>query len=443
METLCTSLLKTQTMLAKVKSSQSNDTKWMPIMPLMQKLKDAAYDAEDLIDEFQYHVLRQKIKGEEEDKAASGSGGLPNILPAAKEKLFGPSHSLEEDAMRTSVVEIQGRLERIANSMEGIMNVLPLNDRGTQLEVKFQSRESCSSPATDILFGREKELNQVVEWLLGSANQVEPAPGVVNDTFSVLPITGIGGVGKTTLAQYVYKDTRIQHHFDLKIWVCVSHNFSVQGLTKSIIQSVTQQKQHDNMCLESLRKILDEHIANKKFLLFLDDMWSDKESIWENFCALLKDGGAHGSKIIVTTRVMKVSKMVNPAESILLHGLDEDVFWQLFNKCSFGILNPEDYPGLEDIGRKIARKLKGSPLAAKTIGKVMKSNLCWQHWTTIMESDIWEVKQDEDGIMPALQLSYQYLDENMKQCFAFCSMVPKDYTFDKVELVLMWMAERR
>ncbi|XP_042428969.1 putative disease resistance protein RGA1 [Zingiber officinale] len=438
METLCTSLLETQIILDKVQSSQSNDTKWKT---LMQKLKDAAYDAEDLIDEFQYHVLRQKIKGEEEDKAASGSGGLPNIFSAAKEKLFGSSHSLEEEAMRASVVEIQGRLERIANSMKSIMNVLPPNDRGKQPDqMKFQTRESCSSPVTDILFGRDKELNQVVDWLLGSANQVEPASGFLNDSSSVLPIVGIGGAGKTTLAQYAHKDNRVQDHFHLKIWVCVANNFTVQGLAKSIIESVTLQKQDDNMGLEPLQKILHQHITKKKFLLVLDDVWSNNKSIWEKFCALLKFG-AHGSKIIVTTRDLKVSKMVSLAEPISLHGLDEDVFWQLFKKCSFGTLNPEDYPELEDIGRKIALKLKGSPLAAKTLGSVLQTDLCQQHWATVMESDIWKVKQDEDGIMPALHLSYQYLNENMKQCFAVCSVFPKDYVFEEAELVQMWMAK--
>ncbi|XP_042464837.1 putative disease resistance protein RGA1 [Zingiber officinale] len=437
MDKLRISLLETQIILDEVQISRSNNTKWKR---LMQELKDAAYDAEDLIDEFQYHFLRKKVKGEEDDKE-SGSSGLPDIFSAAKEKLFGSSHSLEEDAMRASVVEIQGRLERIANSMKSIMNVLPPNDRGKQPDqVKFQTRESCSSPVTDILFGRDKELNQVVDWLLESANQVEPASGFLNDALSVLPIVGIGGAGKTTLAQYAHKDNRVQNHFHLKIWVCVSNNFTVQGLAKSIIESVTLQKQYDNMGLESLQKILHQHIAQKKFLLVLDDVWSDNKRIWEIFCALLKVG-AYGSKIIVTTRDMKVSKMVSLAEPILLDGLDKDAFWQLFKKCSFGTLNPEDYPELEDIGRKISHKLKGSPLAAKTLGSVLQSDLCQQHWAIIMESDIWKVKQDEDDIMPALHLSYQYLNENLKQCFAFCSLFPKDYRFYKAELIQMWMAE--
>ncbi|XP_042429011.1 putative disease resistance protein RGA1 [Zingiber officinale] len=437
MDKLRISLLETQIILNEVQISRSNDTKWKT---LMQELKDAAYDAEDLIDEFQYHVLRKKIKGEEDDKA-SGSGVLSNIFSATKNKLLGSSHSLEEDAMRASVVEIQGRLERIANSMKSIMNVLPPNDRGKQPDqMKSQTRESCSSPVTDILLGRDEELNQVVDWLLGSANQAEPASGFLNNTLSVLPIVGIGGAGKTTLAQYALKDKRVQDHFDLNIWVCVSDNFTVQGLTKSIIESVTLKKQDDNMGLEPLRKLLHEHIANKKFLLVLDDVWSDNKSIWHKFCALLIIG-AHGSKIIITTRDKKVSKMVSLAEPILIDGLKEGFFWQLFKKCSFGTLNPEDYPELEDIGRKIALKLKGSPLAAKTLGSVLQSDLCQQHWDTILKSDIWKVKQDEDDIMPALHLSYQYLNENLKQCFAFCSLFPKDYEFNKAELVRMWMAE--
>ncbi|XP_042464948.1 putative disease resistance protein RGA1 [Zingiber officinale] len=437
MENLHPSLLEIQIILDEVQSSGCNDTKWKT---LIQELKDAAYDAEDLIDEFQYHVLRQKIKGEEEDKVATGSSGLSNMFYAAKKRLLGSSHSLEEDDTRARVRKMQGRLEKIANRMKSIMNVLPPNDRRKQPEVKFQARESCSSPATDKMFGRDKELNQVVDWLLGSANQVELASGFVNNTFSVLPIVGIGGAGKTTLAQYAHKDNRVQEHFHLKIWVCVSNNFTVQRLSKSMIESVTLKKEYDNMELECLQKILHQHIAQKKFLLFLDDVWSDNKNIWHKFCALIKVG-AHGSKIIVTTRDMKVSKMVSLVEPILLHGLDEVAFRQLFNKCSFGTLDPEDYPELQDSGRNIADKLKGSPLAAKTLGSVLQSDLCQQHWDTIMKSDIWKVKQDEDDIMPALHLSYQYLNENLKQCFSFCSVFPKDYVFEEAELVRMWMAE--
>lgn len=98
-------------------------------------------------------------------------------------------------------------------------------------------------------------------------------------------------------------------------------------------------------------------------------------------------------------------------------------------------------PELERIGREIFPKLKGSPLAAKTLGRMLSMDLRASHWNFILESELWELKQEETDILPALRLSYMYLPFYLKQCFAFCAVYPKDYRFEKARLAEIWAAE--
>ena len=89
-----------------------------------------------------------------------------------------------------------------------------------------------------------------------------------------------------------------------------------------------------------------------------------------------------------------------------------------------------------------------SPLATKTLGGLLSVDLDEEHWRSIMESEIWELQQGENDILPVLKLSCQYLPDCLKQCFAYCSLFPKDCHFDKDSchfdkdsLIQMWMAQ--
>lgn len=162
---------------------------------------------------------------------------------------------------------------------------------------------------------------------------------------------------------------------------------------------------------------------------------------WKRFCAPLKNV-QQGSIMMVTTRCQKVADKVGTMDPITLTGLQDEVFWNFFKLCVFesGSSNNND-PELERIGRIIVPKLKGSPLAAKTLGRILRMNLQAEHWNAILESELWKLKQEDTEILPALRLSYMYLPFHLKRCFSLCALYPKDYKFQKGYLAEIWVAE--
>jgi hypothetical protein len=146
--------------------------------------------------------------------------------------------------------------------------------------------------------------------------------------------------------------------------------------------------------------------------------------------------------MLITTRSQKVADKVGTTDPIALEGLKDEVFWNFFKLCVFepGRSNNND-PKLDRIGRSIVPKLKGSPLAAKTLGRILRMNLQEEHWNTVLESELWTLKQEDTEILPALRLSYMYLPFHLKRCFSLCALYPKGYKFQKAALAEIWVAE--
>lgn len=118
-------------------------------------------------------------------------------------------------------------------------------------------------------------------------------------------------------------------------------------------------------------------------------------------------------------------------ESYSLGCLSEEYSWNLFHKRAFS-MGVEESQELVQIGRKMVQNCRGLPLAINTLGSLMSCKYEVREWLAILEeSNIWETRRAKDEILPVLRLSYDHLPSYMKQCFAFCSVFPKDHEIDR------------
>uniref|UniRef100_A0ACD5UK72 Uncharacterized protein n=1 Tax=Avena sativa TaxID=4498 RepID=A0ACD5UK72_AVESA len=412
---------------------------------LLLQLKDTTYDCKDLLREFDDQVLRQKT----EDANRSRAGQLVSSSFNLFKSWISGSKSRVQDA--------QSNLDKVMADTEGMLNLMGLNVEPPQLGKQLMPE--TSSLVSEPIVGRDEERDLVIN-LLGVQSAKRRSSKRLKGDSAVLPMVGIGGVGKTTLAQLVYNDPRVKSHFEMRMWVCVSDIFDIKRVTKEILGSIKKRKKEipssikkkvilgsnpadmsgpPPSSLDALQVELEKELKEHKFLIVLDDVWPDANKSWSRFVAPLRYGH-QGSVILVTTRSLKVAYVVGTMEPVKLEGLKTDIFWDFFEKCAFGKEHPESYPHLQGIGQSLVSKLCGSPLAAKTLGRLLNGNLTEEHWRSIHNSELWELPYEEDDILPALQLSYFYLPQELKRCFAVSSMFPKDYSFARDEIVELWVA---
>ncbi|VVA29483.1 PREDICTED: putative disease resistance [Prunus dulcis] len=380
----------------------------------LDELKDAVYEVDDLLDEINIKALRCNL----EAKSGSSSTSKITILNST-------SFDEIENAIGPRIGEILDRLELILKERVVLC-----------IKTSVKGRQQATLPTTSLVednsvYGRDKDKDTIIELLLSNDGE--------NKKISIIPIVGMGGIGKTTLAQLVYKDLRVKQHFDLQVWVCVSEEFDVVRITQIIYGAVSSQT-CDMTDLNLLQVKLQEALTGKKFLFVCDDVWNENYIQWD----LLRrpfESGAHGSKIIVTTRNEGVASIMGTLPTHHLMEISDDNCWLLFAKHAFKIEGLNENSKLEVIGREIVKKCKGLPLAAKALGGLLRSKANEDEWKNILKSDIWELLDKDVNILPALWLSYHYLPPHLKRCFAYCSLFPKDHNFKKSKLVMLWMAE--
>ncbi|XP_047953732.1 putative disease resistance protein RGA3 [Salvia hispanica] len=299
-------------------------------------------------------------------------------------------------------------------------------------EVALASRETASLlNQSDKIHGREEDKDKIVKILVNDVKEKQE--------MSVLPIIGVGGLGKTTLARLVFNDPQVEEHFDLRIWVCVSDNFEMKTLVKAMIESATGSgKASDLQHLDAAERRLCELLSKKRYLIVMDDVWNDRQDKWFELRDVLSCGST-GSSVVVTTRQKKVADIMTTLPCHCLEGLSDEHSWALLRQRAFGP-REEVSPQLEIIGKQIVKKCAGVPLAATTLGGILRFKRIEEEWIHVRDSEIWKLSPEESLIMPALRLSYHHLPLELRQCFAYFAAFPKDHYIAKEKLILLWIA---
>ncbi|KAL6337323.1 hypothetical protein AAG906_036637 [Vitis piasezkii] len=444
-----------QAVISDAEEQQSNSRQ---ITDWLRKLKKALYEAEDVLDDFEYEALRRKVaKAGSITKQVHSFFSTSNPLPFRfkmgrkmknlKERLDKiaddrSKFNLTERAVVVDTTHVVHRKREMTHSYVDVSNIIGreqdkeninlkerldkiaddrskfnLTERAVVVDtthVVHRKREMTHS-YVDVsnIIGREQDKENIVSILMPSSSDEQ-------ENVSVIPIIGIGGMGKTALAKLVYNDGRVVKHFVKRMWVCVSdEDNEIETLTKKILISATMggtgtlsMDQFQNVrfslaefSMDELQTQLRNALDDKRYLLVLDDVWNSDREKWLKLKELLM-GGAGGMASVMGTF---------PAQE--LKGLPDEDCQSLFLKCAFKDGQGKQYPNLVKIGNQIVKKCGGVPLAVRSLGGLLYSKLEERDWELVRDNEIWTLKEKDDGILPALKLSYDELPSHLKSSF--------------------------
>ncbi|XP_018728514.1 disease resistance protein RGA2 isoform X2 [Eucalyptus grandis] len=299
----------------------------------LDQLQHVFYDAEDVLDELECEALRKQV--------ISRYGGVKGKV----RRFFSTSNPLMFRAeISHKIKEIRERLSKISTKKDQFNLNMWSVDNGVG---HTRSRETHSFISNLDVVGRDIDKEKIIEMLMRPDDK----------NLSVFPIVGIGGLGKTTLAKLVYNDDKVKEQFTLRRWVCVPEDFDLRKTIEGIIKDATPQDL-SIFDIEQLQNSLQGIIKDKKFILVLDDVWSNDSRRWKELRELLSRGASE-SKIIVTTRSVEVASIVGTHPMHNLKGLSHEDSMALFKKWAFDEKEKEPCLDLLEIGNDIVKKTQG------------------------------------------------------------------------------------
>ncbi|MQL98515.1 hypothetical protein Taro_031221, partial [Colocasia esculenta] len=387
--------------------------------------KNAGYDMEDVLDDYRVMVSTEDRQGVVTRWMGLAKDGLylvcgiplsccPDIIPAPI----------------TPRIEIAHRLRSIHKNLDGIkqreakLSLVQHSGGGSNESDATTSRETSSLEDKERpMIGRNELKTEIKEALLNSSR-------ASTSKLSIVCIVGVGGMGKTTLAQNIFNDEDVKAASSFMEWLYVGDKFDCQGLLNKITGNGGQPRD-----LNVLHLNVAEKIKKGSFLIVLDDAWLDNGEEWGRFLRPLSQGDK-GGVIIVTSRNSTVANAI-PHRTKNLYELEK----MIFKSWAFMGQEAETYPDLKHISEKVVQKLKGVPLAASIVGGFLHKHLEDEHEWRSVADDGWLHSDEENVVDRVVGLSYLHLPLHLKPCFAYCAMFPKGFLFDKETTVRMWIAQ--
>ncbi|XP_027119245.2 putative late blight resistance protein homolog R1A-3 [Coffea arabica] len=285
--------------------------------------------------------------------------------------------------------------------------------------------------AHEVMVGLDDEVEKVIERLVSGSKQVE-----------IVPIVGMAGLGKTTLAKKVYNDSSIIYNFQIRLWCTVSQKFDMESLLIQILCSNGKQSRMDeelkNLNEPELLHKLYQRLKTKRYLVVFDDVWDIK--VWNELRISFPDE-KKGSRIIFTSRSSNVASQVEyGGKPHNLRPLSEKESFELLLKKVFG---KEDCPqALHGLGMEIAKKCRGLPLALVVVAGVLATidHDIWV-WEEFAKSLTLTMVSGTDQCKNSLELSYEHLPCHLKACLLYFAAFREDEIIGAKNLMRLWIAE--
>ncbi|KAL6908009.1 hypothetical protein ACP4OV_002179 [Aristida adscensionis] len=394
------------------------------------KLKGAMYDATDILDLCKLEADKRK-----ESKYGKVKEKVPDCFQSLLFCLWNPAFAHK---IGSRIKELNQRLEDIhkeANRFNFNIN-LGSNLEPRRLTDAEHSSISNTTPQINVstIVGEkiERETKELVYVLINGYSH----------NIKAVSIVGAGGMGKTTLAQKIYNDTTIQEHFKIKIWLSITKEFNMTELLQTAIKYAGSQHGGEKD-KGLLTQILTNTLSKGRFLLVMDDVWSEK--VWDNILSVPVIAASNeqpGSRVLITTRLQNLAPHMRIAfRQHHVSPLDDEDAWSLL-KNQLPPNKVTEIDNLKDIGLQILRKCDGLPLAIKVMGGLLSTKFPNEReWKEVLESPAWSVAGLPQELDSRLYMSYEDMSPQLKQCFLYCSVFSKSKLIILTTITNMWVSE--
>ena len=297
-------------------------------------------------------------------------------------------------------------------------------------ELEFVDAPEASSDIVEkLIVGRTEEKGEIIASLLEG----------MSEKIIILPIYGIGGIGKKTFARLIYNDPNFKCYSH--VLVDVSRRFDLNKICESVISQLSG-KESQAIERQIIHSCLLELLSSKKILIVLDDLWDEDQFHLQE----LKDMLYHADRsiiILVTTCSERVAgRICTNLLPYKILPLTNDMCWDIIKQRS-DFNDRNDKEQLMGIGLEIARKCSGVALAALSLGFTLRS-MNFHEWMKVKDSDIWNEPVSEDFSLPnqflaSLMLSYSHMSPCLKPCFTYCATFPRGHNIVKDDLIYQWI----
>ncbi|KAG4922899.1 hypothetical protein JHK82_051878 [Glycine max] len=392
------------------------------VAEMVGQIRDAAYQAEDIIDTYVADMIRRR-KMNRLEKVVIGS----------------VNHALMLHKVAVKIGDIKTRIDNRFGNIEkyGVRLISAKGEKSNGEEEETERvRKQRSEVEEDKVAGFESYSRAVIEKLTARVRDRDSRLNVVS-------ITGVGGLGKTTLARKTYNNVRVKDTFSCRAWGYVSNDYRPREFFLSLLKCL-QPGEYSDM---SERRESDEELKMKvreclnksgKYLVVVDDVWETQ--VWDEIKSAFPDAN-NGSRILITSRSTKVASYAGTTPPYSLPFLNKQKSWELlFKKLFKG--RRKCPPELVELGKSIAERCDGLPLAIIFMAGILANKELHKEWSDIKDHMDWHLGSDNDNIlMDILRLSYDTLPSRLKPCFLYFGMFPQGYNIPVKQLIRLWTSE--
>uniref|UniRef100_A0A0E0BH08 Uncharacterized protein n=1 Tax=Oryza glumipatula TaxID=40148 RepID=A0A0E0BH08_9ORYZ len=400
-----------------IQDLDSTNTNMNVVKGWIDELRKLAYRVEDIMDKYSYYACQLQQEG--------------SVMRFVR----GAHYASVFSEVASEVMKIKGDIEQVKRQqMEWLPTVQLIPRTPTDIETpRSQGRRKlleCGDPV-----GIEYNRKRLFELLYSEE------PG-----HKVITVSGMGGLGKTTLALDVYEREKIK--FPVHAWITVSQTYTVVSMLRQLVSPLILMEQESSESKEDLINKMGVHELTEELkrktencttcLIVLDDVWD--QNVYFEIQGMLKN--LQESRIIITTRMEHVAVLAPSECHLKIQALGEIDAFNLF--CRRAFYNRKDHrcpPDLENVVASIITKCKGLPLAIVTMGGLMSSKLPTEHVWQQMYNQLRSELAKNDDVKAILKLSYHSLPADQKNCFLYCSLFPEDFRISRESLVRYWVAE--